>query len=98
MVGNEAQWFFFPTVRTVSPVEDWGIGIPPDGRVAFDHLEKLVLSLYETPDGEVFGSLKNPNWKGEIPLPSLAVRDHQSKGIVLYGLDGNGAAVSILLQ
>jgi hypothetical protein len=44
-----------------------------------------------------FGSLKNPNWKDEIPLDKLTVQDHQAKGLVLYGLDGNGAAVGIRL-
>jgi hypothetical protein len=50
------------------------------------------------PDSEVFGSLKNPNWKDEIPLRRLTVQDHQANGLVLSGFDGNGAAIGITLQ
>lgn len=69
------------------------------GVVEFDHMERLVLTILETvnPDSDVFGTLKNPNWKGELPL-TLTVRDHHANGLVLSGFDGNGAAISITLQ
>jgi hypothetical protein len=72
------------------------------GVIEFDHLEQLVLTILEgvLPDSDVFGYLTNPNWKHkhEIPIRKLTVQDHQADGLVLYGLDGNGAAIGITLR
>jgi len=109
IVSRSVPWFFFPTslwpqpnsqgrtwgvVYTSSAVTDYAAGI------IYDHKDDLVLSLFEveTPDGAISGSLELPNLPEEIPINILSVKDHHSKGIVLYGLDGNGAAVNILLR
>jgi hypothetical protein len=97
LTSREETWHFFTT---------WGPGKPnswpvsDEGAVSPDHQEKLTLSLYETlsPDApEISGSIKNPNWKGEISL-KLSARDQGPDAVVLHGLDQNGAAVCILLQ
>jgi hypothetical protein len=100
-VSGEAEWLFFSN-------GGWGItwlDIPPSvspqhGALHIDHIERLVLTILEgvAPfDSNVFGYLNNPNWKHEIPIRKLTVQDHPN-GLVLYGLDGNGAAIGITLQ
>jgi hypothetical protein len=73
-------------------------GDPQPPKITIDHTETLYLSLFEgeTPHSSILGLLAMP--VGEISIRSLTVKDLQSKGIVLYGLAANGAAVSILIQ
>jgi hypothetical protein len=74
------------------------------GLLPIDHTEDVYLSLWE--ETSIWGSLKIVEYSPEdatdhisdISIRSLTVKDHQSKGIVLYGLAENGAAVSILIQ
>jgi hypothetical protein len=89
----EGPWIFFTSTGM------WGIHYQPVPGLQLHHTEQLVLTLLELTavDGDVFGSFKNPAWKDEISLNKLTVQDHQAKGLVLYGLDGNGAAVGIRL-
>ena len=91
-ISQEVDWFFFPT----SP-SSWATRSPI--ALVFDHQERLVLTLVESViPGEVFGDLKNPNWADKIPIRSLTAYDHPSKGLVLYGIDGNGAAISVVVH
>ena len=109
-VSEEVDWFLFSTwgpsplrpdwhwaAMTSSPMKGGG-----DGVIEFGHIERLVLTILESvlPDSDVFGYLTNPNWKHkhEIPIRKLTVQDHQADGLVLYGLDGNGAAIGITLR
>ena len=112
-VSHEADWFLFATRGPAPPQFDkpdwhWG-GMEPsslkfggDGMIEYGHRRRLVLTILESvlPDSDVFGYLTNPNWKHkhEIPIRKLTVQDHQADGLVLYGLDGNGAVIGITLQ
>jgi hypothetical protein len=101
-VSEEVDWLFFSTWGPGKPDWHWPghANAGGSGEVEFDHIERVVLTILEgiNPDSEVFGSLKNPNWKDEIPLRKLTVQDHQANGLVLSGFDGNGAAIGITLQ
>ena len=100
-----AEGLFFAT--WIPPGDPNGDGLDWEVR-AFEDTDYLVadfrwvlmLSLFEleTPDGAISGRLEIPNLRESIPINILSVKDHHSKGIVLYGLDGNGAAVNILLR
>jgi hypothetical protein len=79
-----------------------------DGMIEYGHRERLVLTILESvlPDSDVVGYLRRGHptpigtttWIEEIPIRKLTVQDHQADGLVLYGLDGNGAAIGITLQ
>jgi hypothetical protein len=107
-VSAEVDWFFFSTWGPPPTRPNWHwpgrapslLNAGGDGEIEFDHTERLVLTILESvlPDSEVFGALKNPNWKHEIPIRKLTVQDHQADGLVLYGLDGHGAAIGITLR
>jgi hypothetical protein len=109
-VSAEVDWFLFstwgpPPPQVERPDWHWAAGVPSllnaggGGVIEFDHIvERLVLTILESvlPDSEVFGYLTNP--KHEIPIRKLTVQDHQADGLVLYGLDGKGAAIGITLR
>jgi hypothetical protein len=101
-VSQEVDWFFFSTWGPGKPDWHWPALWDYEGghfHIDFDHSERLILTLLESSLGnDVSGSLKNPNWKNEVALRNLTVRDHQADGLVLSGLDGNGPAVGITLR
>ena len=85
LVSDEVTWFFQDVVA--------------GGVLSELTQQPLVLKLLvgALRPGQLFvGSLRNRNWSHEIGImPPLTEVDHQGKGHIFYGLDANGAALSV---
>ncbi|MCB0032777.1 MAG: hypothetical protein KDE51_02060 [Anaerolineales bacterium] len=61
--------------------------------------DQLTLSLFLRPLADVpFGTLENLNWPEPIPIQTLTVVSDDGYTCLCHGLDGNGAAIAIVLR
>jgi hypothetical protein len=103
LVSQEVNWYFLGQ-ETRTPPESGFISGHLGVDRANDYLvsraaDPLVLRLFTSPLGSDHeGSLSNRNWKEPIVIRSLQDVDHGNNRYVLYGLDSNGAAISIALK
>jgi hypothetical protein len=97
LTSFEVRWYFLR--QGISRIFDCP---SPNDHVVVSQIhfseEPLVLSLFDSPSHAPVGELFNKNWKKPIPILELTVQPHGAKGDILYGLDGNGAAVSIAIS
>jgi hypothetical protein len=86
LVSDPVRWHFLYSEN--GRLEDYSL--PED---------QMILTLYGDPQqNAIAGTLRNLNWPEPIALPRLDGLEQNPGAFLIYGLDGNGAAVSIAIK